>query len=476
MEKKDLKITTYKEKEGYVFISYSSDDSDEVFNEYVLPLQEKYGLRVFCDMDFQNRATQNWTTQMKENLEKAQVCIIFISDTYVSSYACLLEVLFATIKKIPIIKVMLKKPTEADDDTEREISGYTVKQFDIIGRRLEYEGFKEAASCYLDIVEYIENGKISKYHVSKAFIDYLPKIKGNHIQNANGLLAIKNSIEEVQNKESFYEVTKAEQLENVEKRVEPTEVSKEKEEASVTRGVNYVLYGEKYTGNHTEIMCKTFKKVLEKHPEFIDKAIEALSCLSKIDYSDKNKYEKVPGYFKACNTIDVHGRIICVGTNLVMEAKLKYVTRLLALVGENSDVLHIEGYELPDINLIKDSKCVSAEITEKRSDEKYLISGVMKEGNQAKMMWDVFEALAEKYADKIEKLTDFGFVKLAKDVQDANTKTAQPTAFISCKSFIVNGQEYLVAVSYNRAQKVKYIEKMISVCEAPSDFFILKEE
>ena len=503
MEKKDLKVTTYKEKEGYVFISYSSNDSDEVFNEYVLPLQEKYGLRVFCDMDFQNRATQNWTTQMRENLESAQACIIFISDTYVSSYACLLEVLVATYKKIPIIKVMLKKPTESDDDIEREISSSTVGQFKRIGKQLELGKFNEATLCYLDISEYIENEKISKRHISKAFINYLPQIKGNYLLSSNGLLAIKNSIEEIQSKEAFDKVGKVEQSEIVEEIVEVTDSNRviedtpdmkefnentsvdnsleekpKKKKFSVTGDINYVLYGEENTGNQSDIMIMTFGKVLKKHPEYIDRAIETFTCLSDIDYSNKkNCGTDMPSYFRVCYTFEIQGKTVCVGTAYGMDDKLKLMAKLLVMVGEDKNILKMEGLELP---VVKQRKCSNNSSDENggatNGGEVYYISGNEKVGNQSKMMWDVFEALTENYPDKINSLTTLTSVKLAKDVQNANTKNADPTYFRGCMSFDVNGEEYLVGTSYGRTDKMKQIYKMISLCGAPDDFFTLSGE
>ena len=487
MNKADLKVTTYKEKEGHVFISYSSNDSDQVFNEYVLPLQEKYGLRVFCDVDFQNRATQNWTTQMRENLEAAQACIIFISDSYVSSYACLLEVLVATYKKVPIIKVMLEKPTESADDVEKAISGSTVAQFKRIGKQLELGKFNEATLCYLDISEYIENEKISKRHISKAFIEYLPQIKGNYLLSSNGLLAIKNSIEEIQNKETFGEVTDSnkviEEISDTDELGEKTPEEDSKEESSkkkrysVTGDINYVLYGEEKTGNQSDIMIMTFGKVLKKHPEYIDRAIETFTCLSGVDYSDKkNCGTDMPSYFRVCYTVEIEGKTVCIGTSYGIDDKLKLMAKLLVLVGEERDVLKMEGLELPVVKQKKNGSSRCENNCTAGGGEVYYVLGNKKEGNQSSMVWDVFEALAERYPDKIEKLTTFGFVKRAKDVQDANTKTAQPTAFISCKSFRVNGEEYLVAVTYNRGQKIKNIDKMISACGAPDDFFVIEGE
>lgn len=92
------------------------------------------------------------------------------------------------------------------------------------------------------------------------------------------------------------------------------------------------------------------------------------------------------------------------------------------------------------------------------------------------MMWDVFEALAEKYPEKIADLTIMSNVKLAKDVTNAGTKEANPTCFLACKSFMVNEEEYLVRTSYNKPEKIRRIHKMINLCGAPDNFFVLDGE
>ena len=136
-----------------------------------------------------------------------------------------------TLKNIPIIQVRLKEPTVADanDEKVKRMSSSTAEQFITTGKQLEYEGFKLAASCYLNIEKYIKTGKMSKYHVSKNFIDYLPKIEGDYLEGPNCLKAIKNSIVAVQDKDkdSFCKVAKAEQLD----KAEVTELNKVKEEA-----------------------------------------------------------------------------------------------------------------------------------------------------------------------------------------------------------------------------------------------------
>ncbi|MBQ9142126.1 MAG: toll/interleukin-1 receptor domain-containing protein [Lachnospiraceae bacterium] len=198
MNKEELKITTFEDDKGYVFISYSSADEEKVFNDFVVPLQEKYGLRIFCDKNFKNRANQTWTKQMRNNISAAQACLLFISSTYAASYACLLEVLIATYKKIPILKIQLEEPNITKRFNERSISDSTRKEFVKIGKQLENAEFKDANNCYLDIQECIEEGKISEYDVSTVFCEYLSKISVTKLNQRDGLEAIKASLEQIQ--------------------------------------------------------------------------------------------------------------------------------------------------------------------------------------------------------------------------------------------------------------------------------------
>lgn len=256
---------------------------------------------------------------------------------------------------------------------------------------------------------------------------------------------------------------------------EETEASK-KRKASVTGEVKYYLYGEEFIGNQSDVMIMTFGKVLKKHPEFIERAIEEFTCLSNTDYSVKKNFADMPSYFRVCHTFEIDGKTVCIGTAYGMPDKLKLMAKLLVLVGDEKDTLKIEGIELPEVKLRTAGKSNAENIKDNSGGEVYFISGNKKEGNQSKMMWDVFESLAEKYTEKIADLTAMGNVSLAKDVQNAGTKDAYPTCFLSCKSFMVNGEEYMVGATYNRAEKIRRIYKMISICGAPDDFFVLEGE
>ena len=198
MRKEDLKITTFKDRKGYVFISYSSEDEDTVFNDFIIPLQEQYGLRIFCDQDFKNRATQTWTSQMRDNISDATACLLFISKSYVASYACMLEVLISQYEGKPVLKIQLNEPEKADDYTPCNISTSTLDELLTVSEQLRNKGLSYASNCCLDIKSQLNEGKISKFQVSKAFGKYLPTISCTILNRKSGLESIRNSLENIQ--------------------------------------------------------------------------------------------------------------------------------------------------------------------------------------------------------------------------------------------------------------------------------------
>lgn len=60
------------ENEGFVFISYCSKNKETVFRDVVIPMQKKYGLRVYADKAFDYK-NDEWVNQMQENLAASQL-------------------------------------------------------------------------------------------------------------------------------------------------------------------------------------------------------------------------------------------------------------------------------------------------------------------------------------------------------------------------------------------------------------------
>lgn len=97
---KELKVTTCKDNQDYVFISYSSKSWEKVLTEIVYRLQKEYHLRIYFDKDFASKP-EAWLKQFQDNMEhpncKAFIC--FFDEGYVTSYATMLELMHAMNKK-----------------------------------------------------------------------------------------------------------------------------------------------------------------------------------------------------------------------------------------------------------------------------------------------------------------------------------------------------------------------------------------
>ncbi len=192
--KESLRVTDYKEKKDYVFISYCSKNEDEVFSNYVIPLQEQFGMRLYFDKNFKDHAAENWSDQMDDNVRRAKLCIAFVSKEYVCSYACLLEILTALVNNVPVLKIQLNEPVISDDIEERSISQSTMNQFKYIVESMDTN--KEKFSVYKGYYtrSRIDRGYIRVDDLSEFSIECLAQIANTRINADDGLEHIVESI------------------------------------------------------------------------------------------------------------------------------------------------------------------------------------------------------------------------------------------------------------------------------------------
>lgn len=92
---------------------------------------------------------------------------------------------------------------------------------------------------------------------------------------------------------------------------------------------------------------------------------------------------------------------------------------------------------------------------------------------QGKLMYDTFEALAQRFPERIPALTRRTSVSRVEDVVDANTRQAKPTYFRICRRFTVDGQDYFVGISYGFAAKLAEIRGMLKGCGVSAEEFTL---
>lgn len=529
------RLKNFERTEPYVFVSYSKKDCEVVYPKVLEWLRKGYN--IYIDLDFENHGSdENWVTQMTKKIRanKCVMAIVFKSENYCFSYAALIELLTMRSKKtvsrrmntihpnlpIDVIELSNKLVNNGMEFSSPEVKKIYKEAFkkvkekhrnaflenNVPAKEALIEGMESLAKAIKDKDSNDETDAtytMINEQYGGDYTDFYPEIAGliNKWFNCYDLNGNNKSITDLSGVLVRFQELKVYKHENMDSVVvdvaeentevvhmstevlveEPIEDEAEieiadlkKKKASVTGDVTYYLYGEEFTGNQSDVMIMTFGKVLKKHPEFIDRAIEEFTCLSNIDYSNKKNRVDMPSYFRICHTFEIDGKTVCIGTAYGMLDKLKLMAKLLMLVGAGKDTLQIKGIELPEVKLRGVSTTSVNGAKENSGGEVYFILGNKKTGNQSKMMWDVFEALAEKYPEKIANLTkELSNVQLAKDVQNVGTKEVYPTCFLSCKSFMVNGKEYLVGTSYNRADKMRRIDKMVNFCGAPKDFFVI---
>ncbi len=163
----NLKITSYKDNEDYVFVSYKSDDWEAVFQEIVCPLAEQHGLRVYSDKAFDSD-NKNWVEQMKLNIESrnCRAVLVFLSTSYLSSYATMIELMYNRFninvqhsqKYPPVIPISLDDYGQWDDffrGGNNRITGMP-------GEGFERETFVELCDAINDYIEECNGVGISK--------------------------------------------------------------------------------------------------------------------------------------------------------------------------------------------------------------------------------------------------------------------------------------------------------------------------
>lgn len=97
---KDHCLRTWKSGEDYVFISYKSDDYERALDDILYRTCQKYGLRVYFDVAFDDGA-DSWINQFYDNMcsKNCRAMIAFLSNKYYSSYATLMEMMARKTRK-----------------------------------------------------------------------------------------------------------------------------------------------------------------------------------------------------------------------------------------------------------------------------------------------------------------------------------------------------------------------------------------
>ena len=198
-----LDITECSQRKPYVFISYASDDWQTVFQSAVVPMQRQYGLRVYADKAF-DKVNDKWIVPMLRNLRGADAMVAFVSQRYIESYACFLELLTAVNNKKQIVFVSLGDQLTLGDTTdlpnvERGVKNEILNQGANIATNTNNTSndlMRAMKSAYTSLSTLLEQDALSKYDISDAFINFFRDASINK-KTIHDLNAVRRTIKSI---------------------------------------------------------------------------------------------------------------------------------------------------------------------------------------------------------------------------------------------------------------------------------------
>ena len=197
---RNLVLTECSQKKPYAFVSYASDNWETVFKNAVVPLQKEYGLCVYADKAF-DKVNDKWIVPMLRNIRGADVVIAFVSQSYIESYACFLELLTAVNNKKQVVFVALDQELHLGDttdqpDVERGVKNEILNQGANIATNTNNTSndlMRAMKSAYTSISTLLEQDALSRYDISDAFINFFRDASINR-KTINDLKAVKRTI------------------------------------------------------------------------------------------------------------------------------------------------------------------------------------------------------------------------------------------------------------------------------------------
>ncbi len=199
----NLSITECSQHEPYVFISYASDDWETVFKTAVVPMQKQYGMRVYADKAF-DRVNDRWIVPMLRNIRGAEVVLAFVSQSYIESYACFLELLTAVNSRRQIVFISLEQTLRLGDTTDQPMLERGAKN-EIMNQganmvtninNTSNDIMRAMKSAYTSISTLVEQDALSKYDISDAFINFFRDASVNR-KTISDLNAVRRTIRSI---------------------------------------------------------------------------------------------------------------------------------------------------------------------------------------------------------------------------------------------------------------------------------------
>lgn len=216
----NLIITECSQRKPYVFISYASDNWETVFKTAIIPMQRRYGLRVYADKAF-DTVNDKWIVPMLRNIRAADAVVAFVSQSYIESYACFLELLTAVNNKKQIVFVSLEQELHLGDTTdqpevERGVKNEILNQGANIATNTNNTSndiMRAMKSAYTSLSTLLEQDALSKYDIADAFINFFRDASINR-KTIHDLEAVRETIASI-NRNVFDRSLAAESVQTV---------------------------------------------------------------------------------------------------------------------------------------------------------------------------------------------------------------------------------------------------------------------
>lgn len=524
---KNLKITTYPEGKGYIFISYKSDNWKRVFLDKVFQLRE-LGVRVYSDKNFDDE-NRPWLTSMEKNMKFTTAVMLFISKEYVTSLPTLIELLTAIKFDKEIIPVYLQPKDDiarALSEEARELEDKRIKassdefaklnqlikiqnpkyqeKIDTLRNNLETSISQNTltyANIWESFQEILYSGRLQDNDFDKKLSSLLKTIHSAYLTAIETESSEKNRqmlnpferpyqeiIQRLDSAPAFGTPSTVEtvaeppktvpeppvastlpETEQPEEPHTPSPVEPARKPHSSTGAITFTLYGKEYTTNQSDMMLLFFAQVLNRHPEVISEvgSYKGMNCVSDVDYTAKeNQTPDMPPYFRICQYFTFpNGEKLCVGTAYAIGEKLKKMALLLSICGEASDIFQSEQVELPVVRSAAEKGDSSRG---KSSGVDFRVFGESFSANQSDMLGIICNKLIEKHPEKLKEAADS---LLCIDIADYTgvAKENKPVYFGSMNQYYLNGTPYCVGGSFGMKDKLKMIAKLIALCEESSD-------
>lgn len=494
---KDLVITTPEDKKEYVFISYRSDSWKKVLTEIVYKLQKEYGLRVYFDKAFASE-TNIWIDQFQENMdsEYCKACLCFFDEGYVTSYATLLELMHAMNARSQLKDAIYpisfdinwksitstastgmgnENPNNPGWKKERKIFDY---EFDLIRGQDEYNSVKNHY-CEGQTLRKVDCRKIMEILQPKnqrMFVDdddyYNQFIIAPLKKNCPGVFEELDKPEPKPEPAPVVSTPKPEPAPAVSSPVESVPEKDNKEHV-------YTIFGKEYRDTvQGQLMYNAYAALIARHPECAEQLTRNTSVARAEHVTNADTKDAHPSYFRKCRSFHVNGVEYLVGIAYGFDAKLVQIRDMFETCGEDPAQFVLNGEPLtPKQGRGRKAKELTADAASKSpsaDDFVYTIFGKeYRDSAQGQMMYDAYAALIARHPECAERLTQITSVARAENVTNINTTQARPPYFRRCKSFHVNGIEYLVGISYGFNDKIKQIKGMFKICgEDPEQFAV----